>query len=272
MLKGNIKMKKRLIALFLLSCIVCCLSACNSDNADSEEGSDHIHQYSAATCTAPKTCSCGDTIGIALDHNFEVATCTSPKICTRCNLTEGKELGHEYIDATCVSPKFCKRCDSILDNELGHDFVDGKCTRCEKYDRTYLIEDIDYLEKTDKTCYNQERITDNQGNEHFGRYVFTTDGTFYDGYISFQLDKKFKSFSGLAFLSYADRGDSSEVYIKVYGDDKLLYQTKDMKLGHIPDSFTIDITGVSILKISFEPYSSMNTCTYAYLTDAYLVK
>lgn len=265
---------KRTLILLLCACMIFCVTSCNSSESSDSAAKiekDHVHDYTDATCTKPKTCECGDTAGKDLGHNFEVATCTSPKICKRCGMTEGEPLGHDYVKATCISPKFCKRCDTVTDNELGHDFVDGKCTRCEKYDRVYLIDDIDYLEKS-RIEYTQERITDNQSNEHFGNYIFTTEGTFYDGNISFQLDKKYKNFYGTSFISYNARGNNGEAYIKVYGDEKLLFQTKEMEIGYIPETFNVDVTGVSVLKIYFEPYSSMNEDTYAYLTDAYLVK
>ena len=38
--------------------------------------STHIHMYSEATCTNPKTCSCGDTEGEALGHDYIEGTCS----------------------------------------------------------------------------------------------------------------------------------------------------------------------------------------------------
>ena len=52
----------------------------------------HTHSFSAATCTAPKTCSCGATEGEANGHNWKDATYTSPKTCTVCGTTEGTPL------------------------------------------------------------------------------------------------------------------------------------------------------------------------------------
>ena len=36
----------------------------------------HIHSYSAATCTQPRTCSCGATDGEPLGHSYANGTCT----------------------------------------------------------------------------------------------------------------------------------------------------------------------------------------------------
>ena len=52
----------------------------------------HTHSFSAATCTAPKTCSCGATEGEANGHNWKDATYASPKTCTVCGATEGNPL------------------------------------------------------------------------------------------------------------------------------------------------------------------------------------
>ena len=53
----------------------------------------HIHNWEAATCTAPKTCTdCGITEGEACGHTWEEATYATPKTCTACYATEGEPL------------------------------------------------------------------------------------------------------------------------------------------------------------------------------------
>ena len=52
----------------------------------------HTHSFSAATCTAPKTCSCGATEGEPTGHSWKDATYASPKTCTVCGATEGTPL------------------------------------------------------------------------------------------------------------------------------------------------------------------------------------
>ena len=36
-------------------------------------------------------------------HQWKAATCTTPKTCTKCGETEGKELGHNYVDGVCTA-------------------------------------------------------------------------------------------------------------------------------------------------------------------------
>ena len=53
------------------------------------------HDWQAATCTEPKTCSrCQAKEGAALGHTWTPATCTEPKTCSVCKATEGAALGH----------------------------------------------------------------------------------------------------------------------------------------------------------------------------------
>jgi hypothetical protein len=52
----------------------------------------HTHDFKPATCTAPKTCSCGATEGTANGHRWEEATYATPKICSVCNATEGNPI------------------------------------------------------------------------------------------------------------------------------------------------------------------------------------
>lgn len=52
----------------------------------------HTHNFNPATCTTPKTCSCGATEGEANGHSWKEATYSSPKTCTVCGSTEGNPL------------------------------------------------------------------------------------------------------------------------------------------------------------------------------------
>ncbi len=84
----------------------------------SNSQSSHIHNFSSATCTAPKTCSCGTTEGRAKGHTWTSATCNSPKICSSCNATEGSIGEHSWKDATYTSPKTCTVCGATEGNSL----------------------------------------------------------------------------------------------------------------------------------------------------------
>ena len=84
----------------------------------------HIHDWIAATCTDPKTCSvCGETEGDPLGHSWVAATCTDPKTCSVCEMTEGDPLGHDWSPATCTRPAKCAICGKEQGSALGHTWV-----------------------------------------------------------------------------------------------------------------------------------------------------
>ncbi len=87
------------------------------------------HNYKDATCFAPKTCTvCGATDGVKLEHVWKDATCTEAKACNLCGTTEGSPLPHNYEDATCTAPKTCKGCGATEGSALGHAWCDATCT------------------------------------------------------------------------------------------------------------------------------------------------
>ena len=61
----------------------------------------HLHSFSEATCTLPKTCDCGATEGNALGHNWLLATCLKPEVCSVCGATTGSAKGHSFINGCC---------------------------------------------------------------------------------------------------------------------------------------------------------------------------
>lgn len=104
----------------------------------------HTHSFSSATCTAPKTCSCGATEGKANGHNWKDATYTSPKTCTDCGTTEGTPLdvpgkenyhGHVYTGGD-KSTKYHYEADCAgkYSHEITWDEVEkrnlGPCKTC----------------------------------------------------------------------------------------------------------------------------------------------
>ncbi len=108
---------------------------------------EHIHIWTDATCTDPKTCSaCSETEGDALGHNFVEGVCSvcqaaDPSICTHANKSE------YTVDATCTADgeqgTKCDNCNEKFDvtvlPKLGHDIdKHGACTRCDD-DNVYTV-------------------------------------------------------------------------------------------------------------------------------------
>ena len=74
----------------------------------------HTHNFNAATCTTPKTCSCGTTEGEANGHNWKDATCSDPKTCTVCGTTSGLTAGHNFSNGKCTT---CGKADPDHNHE-----------------------------------------------------------------------------------------------------------------------------------------------------------
>ena len=120
------------------------------------------HNWTAATCSAPKTCSrCGETEGEALAHTpGAAATCTTNQICTVCNKELAPALGHTPgEEATCNNAQDCTVCGAVLVEKLEHVYselvVEPTCTSegytiydCNNCDHEYIANYVDAIEHT----------------------------------------------------------------------------------------------------------------------------
>jgi len=110
-------MKKNI--LILLCCLLCTvlLAGCACQ-----------HEWTDASCTAPKTCTKCDAVeGEALEHSWKNADCVTPKTCSSCGLTEGNAPGHTWAEATCTAPKTCTVCAVTEGEPLEHTW-EGEAT------------------------------------------------------------------------------------------------------------------------------------------------
>ena len=61
-------------------------------------GCGHTHEWTEASCTAPKTCAdCGETEGEALGHQLSQANYQSPAQCGVCGAVEGTVLTPDFV-------------------------------------------------------------------------------------------------------------------------------------------------------------------------------
>ncbi len=87
------------------------------------------HEWTEATCDAPKTCiKCGETEGETLSHTWVDADCTTAKTCVRCKETVGQPLGHTWIPATCTAAKTCSACGRVEGSPSSHNWIAATCT------------------------------------------------------------------------------------------------------------------------------------------------
>ncbi len=120
-------MKKYLLSVVLILTVVLMLAGCGCE-----------HEWAAANCVNPKTCSlCQETEGAPLGHTWAAATCTAPKTCDVCKATEGEAKGHTWEAATCILPKKCSVCHETEGTALGHTWEEATteapktCSACQ---------------------------------------------------------------------------------------------------------------------------------------------
>ena len=115
------------VSLILLLAFTSCSVIFGTPSEDPKP--EHEHEWTEATCEAPKTCAtCGEVEGAALGHDWAEATCTALKTCKTCEKTEGEALGHDWAAADCTTPKTCKTCGETDGAALGHNWNDATCT------------------------------------------------------------------------------------------------------------------------------------------------
>ena len=120
------------------------------------------HEWVAATCTTPETCSkCGKTQGEALGHSWMDATCTTPKTCSICGATDGKALGHQdgewvaestdLIAATITSKKYCTVCGKEIDSQ-----TTSMDTLCES--GHFLLSPFEFIKRLDEKLASIDNV------------------------------------------------------------------------------------------------------------------
>lgn len=164
-------MKKNILLYTLVMVLILLLAGCGCR-----------HEWSAATCTAPKTCSlCGETEGGSLPHTWEEATCTDPKTCTVCKTVEGNALGHTWQDANCTVPKICSVCQATEGEAAGHKWEEATteepktCSVCKQTSGSKLETDPRFTTNSTKvlqgTWHSDVTISDEMmGLENFGGF------------------------------------------------------------------------------------------------------
>lgn len=152
---------------------------------------------------------------------------------------------------------------------------------CETYAPVYLIEDIDYLTRTNsdlsaELVIEHTTLTDYDGNSIFGHCNFHNSSTadWHPATISFDLAGEFKSFCGTLVLPAEFKHTSYSAFVYVYGDDRLIYQSPGMTSGFHTEDFVVDVSGVTTLRITMVNDSKLSGGDWVvgYLTNAYLSK
>ena len=143
-------------------------------------------------------------------------------------------------------------------SQVGDDNPDLNNTYSEykSYLPTY-IDDLDYLSSNSDVCLN-ENLKDNTGEEHRHSWCLDDSGDLgkdLEDCTEYFLDGKYNTFSGKCGVSYEMRSSDYSKYFDIYADGVLIYTSPTMNSSSLPADFSIDVTGVKVLKISYPPLS-----------------
>lgn len=124
---------------------------------------------------------------------------------------------------------------------------------------TILIENLDYFTKDSgmfkDQSMNMEELGDN-GKDNLGN-VHGSGMELYGSnkQVQYLINAKYRRIKGTVGTCFSDRNDTEENIFKIYGDGKLLYTSKPITAGNVPESFDVDITGVINLTFETSNYS-----------------
>lgn len=150
-------------------------------------------------------------------------------------------------------------------NQIGDDNPDLNNTYSEykSYLPTY-IDELEYLSCSRDSydaVYLNENLKDNTGEEHRHSWCLYDEHDDYDwskdleDYAEYFLNGKYNTFSGKCGVSYERRSSDKSKYFDIYADGVLVYTSPTMISSSLPVDFSIDVTGVKVLKISYPPLS-----------------
>ena len=135
------------------------------------------HEWTAANCVAPKTCTlCGATEGALADHAWQFVSCEEPQFCSGCDQILPAE-GHKWVDANYQSAKHCTGCELTEGDPLQADF--------EKYGLNVITPQLGVEYDCLTSCYD-DTTKKTMGKLYFSDYrVFAGEGNFeaVDGYV-----------------------------------------------------------------------------------------
>ena len=125
--------------------------------------------------------------------------------------------------------------------QIGEDYTELN-NKLKEY-KSHLGIYLDELTTFTGNNLSNSHLTDNTNTEHsHGCMIYEEN--------QFLLNENYKTFSGTIALIFEDKDSSvtRELY-EIYGDNKLLYTSIEFSSGVFPEKFSIDVSGVSVLKI-----------------------
>ncbi|MPM67299.1 hypothetical protein SDC9_114221 [bioreactor metagenome] len=137
-----------------------------------------------------------------------------------------------------------------------------------------LLIDMEYFNRSDSdNAYTRvDSAMDNESKEYTNplRLMYTCDEDYWETY---RINGDYSRFTGTIFIDYEYRASKTSCYVKIYGDDNLLYTSPKMTGGVLPEDFSIDISNVVELKIEINgTWASDYNWLTLYLGDGLLLR
>lgn len=153
-------------------------------------------------------------------------------------------------------------------NKLGeNDRLTAALEEYQSYIPVYLNE-LEYFDKEGE-LFLESAPKDNYGNEYESALFVSNWG---NTYVTYYLNGNYARLSGICAISEDRKSSDGESYFEIFGDGVLLYRSATMTRGEAPYSFSVDVTGVSLLTIDYPYEDNIGASSMAMLCDAILQK
>lgn len=140
------------------------------------------------------------------------------------------------------------------------------------------LDTLEIWQHGDFTCgpYTHETVTDNYGNV-YNSFYSGSDGwnsqilRWQESYNVYKIDGEYSTLSGVFCIKKEYNSSDSQNYLYIYGDNVLL-ETYTVRGGDEPVKFSIDISGVSLLKIQPDSVRGYGGEEISFAANMYVAK
>ena len=141
------------------------------------------------------------------------------------------------------------------------------------------MDQLEYFDIQHNFTYKEENMSEVDGFKDANENIFSK-AIVYELYPSkwiytdYLINKKYSKIKGKLALSYESREEGiNPTYLKIYGDNRLIYTSTAMMAGGLPVDFDVDISGIEKLRIQVsQNFGGSNLATKFGLVDVVLYK
>lgn len=155
----------------------------------------------------------------------------------------------DVLKVSIVGENMVRLVDCVLYDSLGNQSKEYQNNEIGG-DKVYL-QNIDYIASSNTSGRGfryYDTVMDNLGLTYGNGLGGVSQG---ENWQDYKLNGRYKEFQARVVLNYDYRSQTNDdVFVKVYGDDMLLYMSPIMAAGQEPVDISIDITDVDILRVS----------------------